>query len=463
MRAKVVAWLANGTTSRATEVRAIATGPIPRAMLATPRSGFTTALVKVAAAGALWSLAAVAAAQALKVSCAGSAAEVALCKSAVAEWSVRSGVLASVVDAPADANERLKLYQRQFEERSDAADVLQIDAPWTGLLQQHLLDLRPHSGGVQNNHLGGAVANNTVDGRLIAMPWFIDAGLLFYRKDLLAKHGLKAPRTWGELQSAAERVQAAERAAGNDRMWGYVWQGRNYEGLTCDALEWWLSFGAGTFVDQGGKVTANNPRAVKALETAVSWVGHISPPEVLKFGEEEARAAFQSGHAVFMRNWPYAWAAAQAEGSPIRGKVAVTVLPKSSGEGGRFGATLGGQQLAVSKYSKNTAAAAQLVMYLTSAEVQKNRAIKGAFNPTLWPLYSDPDILKANPFMGELFGVLAFATARPAAPTGRHYFAVSQAIATSVHRALSGQVSAAAAVEQIEKDLMQAGGRHGWR
>jgi ABC-type lipoprotein export system ATPase subunit len=280
---------------------------------------------KVVAALTLWALAAGAAAQGLKVSCAGSAAEVALCRSAVAEWSVRSGVLASVVDAPADANERLKLYQRHFDERSDAVDVVQIDAPWTGLLQQHLVDLVPHSAGAQLKHLGGAVANNTVDGRLVAMPWFIDAGLLFYRKDLLAKHGLKPPRTWAELQSTAERVQAAERAAGNDRMWGYVWQGRNYEGLTCDALEWWLSFGAGTFVDQGGKVTANNPRAVQALETAVSWVDRISPPEVLKFGEEEARAVFQSGHAVALHNveLPLVYAGVPAKERLDRAKLAL--------------------------------------------------------------------------------------------------------------------------------------------
>ncbi len=401
--------------------------------------------------------------EALKVSCAGSAAEMALCRSAVADWTARSGHAAVVVEAPSNANERLKLYEQTLGKESPDIDVLQIDAPWTGLLQQHLLDLAPHSANIQLRHLGGAVANDTVNNRLVAMPWFIDAGLLFYRKDLLAKHGLRAPRTWEELTQTAGIVQQAEREAGNKAMWGYVWQGREYEGLTCNALEWWLTFGGGTFVDQGGRVTINSPQAVQALKTAAGWVGTISPREVLDFDEEGSRAVFQAGNAVFMRNWPYAWSLAQAAGSPIRGKVGVTVLPKSGGDGGRFGATLGGQQLAVSRYSRQPELAAQLVLYLTSTEVQKTRAIRGSFNPTMWSLYADNDILRANPFMGELFGVLAFATARPAAATGKHYFSVSNVVSSHVHKVLAGELSANDAPAQMEAELLRLGGNKGWR
>ncbi len=210
-------------------------------------------------------------------------------------------------------------------------------------------------------------------------------------------------------------------------------------------------------------MTVRSEQAVRALRTAAGWVGSISPKEVLGFGEEESRAVFQAGHAVFMRNWPYAWAAAQAEDSPIKGRVGVTVLPKFAGVGGRFGATLGGQQLAVSRYSRHVAVAASLVMYLTSAEVQKARAIQGSFNPTLWSLYGDRDVLKANPFMGELSGVLAFATLRPAGSTGQHYFEVSTAVAKAVHQALAGRLTADDAVVAIEKDLLGIGSGGQWR
>jgi trehalose/maltose transport system substrate-binding protein len=398
----------------------------------------------------------------LKVSCAAVGQELELCKSAIDAWVRKTGHTVTVVVPPANASERLAQYQQQFKDRSSGVDVLQIDAAWTGLLQEHLIDLKPHSGGVEQKHLGGVIANNTVAGRLVAMPWFIDAGLLYYRKDLLDKHGLKAPRTWEELAQSAKTVQQAERAAGNKAMWGYVWQGRNYEGLTCNALEWLVSHGGGSFVDQGGRVTVRNSQATRALAQAASWVGTISPPEVLNFAEDESFAMFKAGNAVFMRNWPYAWSLSQAAGSAVKGKIGITVLPKAAGSDGRYGATLGGQQLAVSKYSTNVTAAADLVMYMTSAGVQKERAIAGSFNPTLWPLYADREILKATPFMGELFGVLAFATARPSNATGVRYREVSQSVATTVHDVLSGKLAPEDGINKLNAELLRIGQNGKW-
>ena len=407
-------------------------------------------------------LAGAAQAATLKVSCGAVGQELELCKSAAQTWAQKTGHTVDVVTTPADSNERLALYQKTLGAGSDQIDVIQIDVVWPGLLERHLIDLKPYSKGVEQQHFGGVVANNTVNGRLVAMPWFIDAGLLYYRRDLLTKYNLKPPKTWDELAQAARTVQDGERAAGNTKMWGYVWQGRAYEGLTCDALEWLISYGAGTIVDVSGRVTVRNSQTIKALETAASWVGSISPEAVLTYGEEESRKVFHEGNAVFMRNWPYAWSLAQSADSPVKGKVGITVLPMGTGPGSRFAATLGGQQLAVSKYSKNAALAAELVMYMTSAEVQKERAIKGSFNPTLWPLYGDRDVLKAAPFMGELYGVFAFAVGRPATPTGPRYNQVSQVFWETVHQVLARKLSATEAMNRLEIDLARIGRGGRW-
>ncbi|MCM5679030.1 ABC transporter substrate-binding protein [Schlegelella sp. S2-27] len=398
----------------------------------------------------------------IRLSCGAVGQELELCRSAAQNWAQRTGHTVEVVTTPADANERLTLYRRLLEARSDQVDVFQIDVVWPGLLERHLLDLKPYSKGIEQQHFGGVVSNNTVNGRLLAMPWFIDAGLLYYRRDLLAKYNLKPPRTWDDLVHAAKTVQAGERAAGHTQMWGYVWQGRAYEGLTCNALEWLISHGAGTVVDVSGIVTVRNSQAVKALQMAASWVGTISPDAVLSYGEEDARRVFQAGQAVFMRNWPYAWSLAQAADSPVKGKVGITVLPMGTGPGARFAATLGGQQLAVSKYSQHAALAAELVMYLTSAEVQKERAISGSFNPTLWPLYGDRDVLKAAPFMGELYGVFAFAVGRPAGPTGPRYQQVSEAFWNTAHQVLSRKLPAAEALNRLEVELARVGRGGKW-
>ena len=388
----------------------------------------------------------------LKVSCSGLGQELELCKSAANAWAAKTGNEVSVVSMPNDGSERLALYQQLLSAKSEKIDVVQLDVVWPGLLASHLLDLKPYTKGVEKEHFSAMITNNTVGGQLVAMPWFTNAGLLFYRKDLLEKHGQKVPATWEDLTASAKKIQDAERAGGNDKMWGYVWQGRAYEGLTCDALEWVASYGGGSIVEPNGKISINNPNAAKALQTAAGWVGSISPTSVLNYGEEEARGVFQAGNAVFMRNWPYAWSLGQGADSPVKGKIGVTVLPKG-GATGRNAATLGGELLAVSKYSKNAALAADLVMYMTSAAVQKERALKASYNPSIGALYKDAEILAANPFMGALYGTFTSAVGRPATITASKYNQVSNAFWNASHEVLSGKTKAEDSLKALDATL----------
>jgi trehalose/maltose transport system substrate-binding protein len=243
-------------------------------------------------------------------------------------------------------------------------------------------------------------------------------------------------------------------------MWGYVFQGRAYEGLTCNALEWIDSYGGGTVVDADGEVTVNNPAAVEAVDTVAAFVGEIAPQGVLNYAEEEARGVFQSGNAVFMRNWPYAWALANSSGSPIAGKVGVTALPAGGPEGTSTG-TLGGWQLAVSRYSDDPEAAASLVRHLTSLEEQKRRAIEGSYNPTIPALYEDEAVLEAVPFFGDLYDTFVNAVARPSRVTGPKYNRVSNEFWNAVHSVLSGQAEADDALARLERDLARVK-RRGW-
>ncbi len=398
----------------------------------------------------------------LRLACSGVGQELQFCRDAADTWARDKGHEVQIVTVPDNASERLALYQQLLSAKSDKVDVLQIDVVWPGLLGSHLLDLRPYAQGVQAGHFEDFIANNTQRGQLVAMPWFANAGLLFYRRDLLEKYGEPVPRTWQDLARSARRIQDAERAAGQAQMWGFVWQGRAYEGLSCNALEWVASRDGGTIVESDGKVSIVNPRAAQALRDAAAWVGSISPTAVLGYAEEESRALFQAGQAVFMRNWPYAWALAQAPGSAIRDRVGVTLLPRGEPDG-RHAATLGGESLAVSKYSKHTAAAAELVLYMTSAPVQKERALHGAFNPTLRALYRDADIVQANPFMGELADSFEHAVARPAAVTGARYNQVSHAFWNAAHDVLSGRESADEALVGLERTLKRLSRRGTWK
>ena len=167
------------------------------------------------------------------------------------------------------ATDRYGLYLQFFEARSSDIDVYQIDVIWPGDLAEHLLDLYEFGAKeIADEHFPAIIENNTVDGRLVGIPWFTDAGLLYYRTDLLEKYGLEVPKTWAEFEEVARIIQEGERAEGNEDFWGFVWQGNAYEGLTCNALEWIYSNGGGTIISPDGVITINNPNAIEASEMA---------------------------------------------------------------------------------------------------------------------------------------------------------------------------------------------------
>ncbi len=394
-----------------------------------------------------------AAAATITIACGSGGSDLKFCKLHADEWARKTGHKVRTYSPPNNATEALALYRQLFAAKSGDIDILMVDIIWPGILKDHLLDLKPYSGGAEAEHFKAIVDNNTVNGKLVGMPWYTDTGMLYFRSDLLAKYGLKPPETWGELAAAARQVQAGERAAGVRDFQGFVFQAKAAETLTCNALEWVASFGGGRVVDAQGTITINNPAAARALDTIASFMGNISPIGVLNYAEEDARGVFQNGKALFMRNWPYAWALAQQDDSLIKGKVGVSKLPRGDLDGGRHAGTLGGWQLAVSKYSKHPEVAASLVMHMTSAAVQKERAIQGSFNPTRPALYQDPEVLASNPFMAGLLAMFETAVARPSGLAGLKYPALSLAFWDAANSVLAGKASGEAAVRRLEGKL----------
>jgi trehalose/maltose transport system substrate-binding protein len=391
----------------------------------------------------------------ITITCGPSGSDVEFCLKHAQAWAAKTGNTIKNFSPPNSPTEKLALYRQLFAAKSSDIDVVQIDTVWPGLLKDHLLDLKPYSKGVEAQHFPAIIANNSVNGKLLGMPWYTDAGLLYYRSDLLKKYGLRVPQTWEELTQTALKVQTGERAQGDTDFHGFVFQAKAYEGLTCNAIEWVGGQGGGTVVNADGEITIRNAQAAKALNLAASWIGSISPAGVLNYEEEEARGVFQNANALFMRNWPYAWALMQKNDSLVKGKVGVAKLP-----GNPSAAALGGWQLGVSKYSKHPAIAADLVMYMTSAAVQKTRAIHGSYNPTLPALYKDKEVLEANEFMGALAEVFANSVARPTTATGLKYPQVSQSFWNAAHEVMSKRATGEEAVTKLESRLKQIRRKH---
>ena len=375
-------------------------------------------------------------------------------------WEKSSGNRVTITPMPSSTTDQFGQYRLWLAAGNADIDVYQTDVIWAPQLADQFLDLTAATKDVAGSHFPSIIESQTVNGKLVALPIFTDAPALYYRKDLLDKYKQAVPKTWDEMAAAAKVVMDGERAAGNKDIWGFVFQGNTYEGLTCDALEWVKSSGGGQIIEPNGDISINNPKAIAAIDRAKGWVGAISPPGVLAYQEEESRGVWQTGNAVFMRNWPYAYALGNGADSKVKGLFDVTTLP-SAVAGEKSAATLGGWNLAVSKYTKSPKEATDLVLYLAGAAFQKQNAIVQTHLPTIMSVYDDADVAKAAPIIPNWKNVFLNAVPRPSAPAKVKYNEVSSLFWTAVHDSLSGKGSSAENLATLEGKLTALKGA-GW-
>ncbi len=376
---------------------------------------------------------------------------------AIAEFTRQTGIVVKTLPFGEELAQRRAQDLMWLDAHSVTPDIYESDIIELPGIAEDMIDLTPYVGDDAKSYMPRILRNLTFDGKLAAVPNNTDVGLLFYRSDLLRKHGFKRPpRTWDELTKMASVIQAGERAAGVKDFWGFVWEGADWEGLTYTALEWQASSGGGHIIEPDGTISVNNPQTIAVLQRAKGWVGRISPPGVVAYRMEDVLNLWQLGRAAFMRSWPYAYLISNQSDSKIRGKFGVTYLP--SGGVGHTG-TLGGWQLSISKYSTHPREAAEFVRYLTSRQAQLRFTRELGWTPVRQDLYDDPEVLQVNPYYAWLKDALPrIMVARPAAVTGRKYTAVSDAYAKAVHAALTGEKSPAEAMAELQKTLVKLTG-----
>jgi trehalose/maltose transport system substrate-binding protein len=302
------------------------------------------------------------------------------------------------------------------------------------------------------------VGHDTVNGKLVALPYHIDIGLLFYRTDLLHEYGYSAPpTTWSDLERMAARIQAGERAKGRKDFWGFVWEGAASEALTCNALEWQASEGGGRIIEKDKTISVNNPNVIRSWERAARWVGTISPKAVTVYKEWDALNVWLAGNAAFMRNWPTSYLTSRGPGSAIAGRFDAAVLP--AGKAGSA-STLGGGGLSVSRYSQHPKESMELVRFICRRDVQRKRAILTTQPPTIPELYDSAEVLAANPHYAQLKQIYAkrLVVTRPSVEADERYDGVSEAYFDAVHSVLLGKQTATAAAADLEMKLVEITG-----
>jgi multiple sugar transport system substrate-binding protein len=345
-----------------------------------------------------------------------------------------------LVEGPNSTDLRENLYTASLLAEDDSFDLVLMDVTWTakfaaaGWLRR--LD-EAFGAEEQARFLPQALEAGRYDGSLYRVPTRTDVGVLYFRRDWLEQAGIEAPRTFEELARASRALQAPP------ERWGFVWPGSQYEGLVCFFLEVLHGHG-GFWVDaQTLDVGLDRPEGLAALEflRRSRLEQPISPPGVTTYKEEESRRLFQDGRAVFLRNWPYAWRLAQAEGSPLAGRVGAQAMVSLSAEPGA--GTLGGWGLGVSRHSRRPDEALAFIRHATSLAGQRALCRTSGYAPARVEAWEDPALLAANPFLATLRPIHAAAVARPPLP---RYALVSDILQRRLSAALAGLTSTAEAL-----------------
>ena len=313
-----------------------------------------------------------------------------------------------IVEAPSDSNQVEDLYTSSFLLGNSPFDLVYMDIVWTpkfaaaGWLQ----DISDRfSQDEAKKYLQGDIAGGMYENKLYRLPFRSDAGMLYYRQDLLDKAGYAPPETFQELLEISQDLQQQGLVE-----WGYVWQGKQYEGLAAMFVE--ILQGSGAFwVDPDTlEVGLDRPQAIEAVEFLRQAISlKVSPPGVTTYAEEETRLLFQNGKAAFLRNWPYVYSLALD--SPIADKYSIKPMVHAVGQSS--GATLGGWGIGIAKSSKHPDAAWEVIKFLSSEASQREFILATGFVPSRIALFNDSEIVAKYNYYPKLLGVVQSSALRP--------------------------------------------------
>ena len=349
----------------------------------------------------------------------------------------------SMIELPEAADAQRSGFVTNLQAKSDKYDVLGIDVVWTAEFAKSgwLVEL-DQSQFQLAQMLKPAVDTGMFEGKLWAVPYDTNGGLLFYRKDILDKAGKKPPTTFDELKALCPLAQ-------QNKIDCYAGQFFKYEGLTVNFAEAVQAAGGEIMTDNGTKVALGAP-AVQGLSVlADGFKQGLIPKQAITYKEQESQRAFVAGKLMFLRNWPYVYALAAKDepANKVRGKFGVAPLPGISGPGS---SSLGGLNFAVSAYSKKQKTATEFVKFATSQENAKEMVLLTGNAPAWTDLYNDSELVEKYAHLPILLEGLQQAKPRPVTP---YYQEVTSAIQEDAYAALQGQKAPDQAVNDLTTKL----------
>lgn len=359
----------------------------------------------------------------------------------------------NVVEGPFDTNLVENLYTSAFLLGDSPYDILNMDIVWVPKFAAAgwIMDLTDRLSEQQRTKfVKGNIEGGTYQGKLYRIPTTSDAGVLYYRTDLLDKVDAKPPETFAEMVNIAQKLQRQE-----NTKWGYLWQGKQYEGVSAMFVEVLEGFGGFWTNPDTLEVGLDKPQAIQAVEFLKNTIEQgISPRGVVTYGEEETRLLFQNGGSVFLRNWPYVWKLANQKGSKVQGKIGIKPMIHAQGHIG--GSALGGWGLGISKTTKHPEEAWRVIQYMTSEDTMKRFVLSTGLIPSYQTLFQDPEILAKFPHFPKLLEAVQEPALRP--PIAQ-YAQASDVLQRYLSAAFTGRMTSEQAMKAAAQETRNILGR----
>lgn len=364
----------------------------------------------------------------------------------------------NLVEGPFDTNLQENLLTSAFLLGDSPYDILNLDIAWVPKFAAAGW-LRPLDDRISAEHREEFVENNieggTYQGKLYRIPTNSDAGVLYYRTDLLEKGGFDPPETFREMIDITQQLQKPGDTDAGETDWGYLWQGKQYEGVSAMFVEVLEGFGGFWVKPDTLEVGLDRPQAIQAVEFLRNTITKgISPPGVTTYGEEETRLLFQSGESVFLRNWPYVWRLANQEGSDVAGKVGI--MPMIHGVGHDGGSCLGGWGLGLSATTPHPNEAWRLIEFMTSKDTMRRFVLETGLIPSYKSLFTAPDIVAKYPHFPQLLEAVQDSVLRPPIP---QYAQASDILQRYLSAAFTGGMNPKAAMQAAARETRNLLGR----
>lgn len=349
-----------------------------------------------------------------------------------------------VVKAPNNSNLVEDLYTSAYLLGDSPYDLVYMDVVWVqkfaaaGWLEDLTKKVDPQK---LTDYIQGDVQGGKYQNKLYRMPFRTDVGMLYYRTDLLEKAGLKPPKTFQDLLTTSQTLQDQNLAR-----WGYVWQGKQYEGLAAMFTEILQGYGGFWVNPETQAIGLDAPESIEAVKFLRQTIKQgISPPGVTTYAEEETRRLFESGNTVFLRNWPYVYAL--ASNSPIAGKYGIQPMVHLPGK--QSGACLGGWGFGISKSSKHQREAWQVIQYFNQPDIQRQYFLETGYVPSRKSLFTDDTLVAKYNYLPALLEGAENAVLRPPIP---QYAQVSDILQRYLSAALTGSKTPEAAMKAAARE-----------